>query len=185
MTSNFWHCDFKDFILAFLVDFVLISHLHGHYRSKDITQPRFHEYWIKITDDINTIDNLLTITISLYNRECAKFNGLRGIVCPVGLVPSCDCAFVDISWVRNFFSWVLRGSKIFSREYFVRPKYFLVGISWVRYVFSWLISWFKDFLLLAACERMTEIHKYFWNHAYSRSISAIVSPVYIRKVLKC
>ena len=57
--------------------------------------------------------------------------------CLVGLVSSCYRAFVGISWVQIFFSWVFRGSKIFSRGYFLDPKFFLVGISWVQNFFSW------------------------------------------------
>ena len=34
---------------------------------------------------------------------------------------------LGISWVQKFFSWVFRGSEIFSRGYFVDPKFF----SWV------------------------------------------------------
>ena len=74
-------------------------------------------------------------------------------------------------------SWIFCGSNIFSRGYFVAPKFFFVGILWLRNFFSWvfrrseiflwlfcgskffflvLISWFKDFRLLAAWERVTE-----------------------------
>ena len=42
----------------------------------------------------------------------------------VGVVPSCHCAFVGISWI--FFSWVFRGSKIFLVVH--GPKFFF---SWV------------------------------------------------------
>ena len=52
--------------------------------------------------------------------ECTKFNELCVIM---GLVPSCNNDFVDISWAH-----------IFSRKYFVGPQ-FLVGISWVQDVF--------------------------------------------------
>ena len=63
--------------------------------------------------------------------ECGKFRGSRAIVGLVGLVPSCYRAFVGNSWVQNFFSWVFRGSKSFSRRYLVDLKFFLVGISWI------------------------------------------------------
>ena len=65
----------------------------------------------------------------LHFKECAKSRGSRAIVGLVGLVPSCHRTFVGISWVPNFFSWVFRGSQIFSRGYFVGPRLFLVGIS--------------------------------------------------------
>ena len=52
------------------------------------------------------------------NIECAKFRGLCAIAVLAGLVPLCHRAFVGISWVPNFFSWVFRGSKISSREQF-------------------------------------------------------------------
>ena len=46
-------------------------------------------------------------------KECAKFPGSRAIVGIVGLVPSFNHAFLGISWVENFFSWVFRGPKVF------------------------------------------------------------------------
>ena len=62
----------------------------------------------------------------------------------VGLVPSRHRAFVgsesflvDVSWVRNFFSWVLRG-------FFVGPKFFHVGISWLLSGSSWFISTYQQ-----------------------------------------
>ena len=74
----------------------------------------------------------------------------------------------------KFFSWVFHGS-----------KFFLVGISWVQFFFSRLISWFKDFQLLAAWERVAENrNKYNSNRlCYSKSISIISSSVCIRKIL--
>ena len=51
-------------------------------------------------------------------RVCYKFSGLRTIVGFVGLVPSRHRAFVGSSWALNFFSWVFRGFKIFSRGQF-------------------------------------------------------------------
>lgn len=95
---------------------------------------------------------------------------------------------------RTYISWYFVGpnlflvgtswSNIFSRVYFVSPTFFLVSISWVQFFFSWLISWFKDFQLLAAWERMTENrNKYISNHViYSKPISTTVSSVYIREV---
>ena len=68
--------------------------------------------------------------------ECAKFCGSRAIVVLLGVVPSYYHAFVDISWVQNIFSWVYCGSQIFSRRYFVGPKFFLMGILWVQDFFS-------------------------------------------------
>ena len=41
--------------------------------------------------------------------------------------------------------WLFRGSKLFSRGYFVGPKYFLVGISWVQIIFSWVFCGSKMF----------------------------------------
>ena len=38
---------------------------------------------------------------------------------------------LDVSWVQDFFSWVIRVSKIFSRRYFVGPNFFLRDTSWV------------------------------------------------------
>ena len=48
------------------------------------------------------------------------------------LVPLCHLVFEGILWVQNFFSWVLRGSQIFSRGFFVGPRFLLVGVSWVQ-----------------------------------------------------
>ena len=42
-------------------------------------------------------------------------------------------------------SWVFRGCKMFSRGYFVGPKYFLVKTLWVQTFFSWLFRGFKMF----------------------------------------
>ena len=57
----------------------------------------------------------------------------------------CWSLFLWKLWVQNFSTWVFRGS-----------KFFLVGISWIQLFFTWLTSWFKDFQLLAAWERVTE-----------------------------
>ena len=60
------------------------------------------------------------------------------VLCHCVIVPSCLCAFVgpkflllDVSWVQDFFSWVIRVSKIFSCRYFVGPNFFLDDTSWV------------------------------------------------------
>ena len=52
------------------------------------------------------------------------------------------------SWVRNIFSWAFHGSKIFSRGYFVGPKFVFMGISWVRHFFSWVFSVGPKFYLV-------------------------------------
>ena len=62
---------------------------------------------------------------------------LKSVLNFVGRVPSCSCLrgyfvgseyfLVGISWVQSLFSWVFRGSKIFSRGYFAVPKFSLVG----------------------------------------------------------
>ena len=94
------------------------------------------------------------VNILMKSIECAKFRGSRAIVVLICLMPSCHRAFAGISWVWNFFLWVLCGSKlflvgiraseIFSRGFFVRPnffrrytwsEFFLVGISWVQLFF--------------------------------------------------
>ena len=79
--------------------------------------------------------------------ECVKFHGSRTVVGFVGLVLLCHLAFVVISWVQKFFSWISRGSKIFSRGYFMGPKSFPVGISWVQNFFWWIFRGFKIFLV--------------------------------------
>ena len=78
-------------------------------------------------------------------KECAKFRGSRAIVGLVGLVPSFYHAFLGISWIEKFFSWVFRGSKVFSRGCLVDP------IAFLR-----LISWFKDSQFSGVWERVTE-----------------------------
>ena len=79
--------------------------------------------------------------------ECAKFRGSCAIVGLLGLVPSCNRAFVGILWVQFFFSWVFRGFKIFSCGYFVGLKVFLVSISWVWNFFSRVFRGSKIFLV--------------------------------------
>ena len=53
----------------------------------------------------------------------------------MGLVPSCHRAVVG----SEFFSWLFCGSQIFSRDYIVGLKVFLVGISSVPKFFSWVL----------------------------------------------
>ena len=60
----------------------------------------------------------------------------------VGLVPL-RVSWVSLtvpSWVQTFSLWVFCGSKIYSREYFVGPKFFPVGILWVQNFFSGVLS---------------------------------------------
>ena len=59
--------------------------------------------------------------------ECVKFPGLHAIV---GLLPLCLRGYC--LGPRFFFSWVFRGSEIFSREYFLGSKFFSMDISWVQ-----------------------------------------------------
>ena len=79
--------------------------------------------------------------------ECAKFSGSCAIVGLVGLMPSYHRAFMGSSWVINFFSWLFRGSSIFSRGYFVGPQFFLVGILWVPIFFRGYFVGLKFFLV--------------------------------------
>ena len=76
--------------------------------------------------DIEYLPIILNFNILMKSIDCAKFRGSRAIVVLMGLMPSCYRAFVCISWVWNLFLWVFRGSKIFSRGYFVGLKFFLV-----------------------------------------------------------
>ena len=76
--------------------------------------------------DIEYLSIILNFNILMKSIDCAKFRGSRAIVVLMGLMPSCYRAFVCISWVWNLFLWVFRGSKIFSRGYFVGLKFFLV-----------------------------------------------------------
>ena len=111
--------------------------------------------------------------------ECGKFRRSRAIVYLVCLVPSCHDALVGVSRVRDFFSWVfrgsdiffvgIRGSKSFSRRCIMGPKFFLVSILWVQIFFSWVFcgfnffsrGWFRDskiFLSNRNKSRNAEIH---------------------------
>ena len=84
------------------------------------------------------------------NRDIfTKFRDSHAIGSLIGLLPSCQCAFVGpkfflvgFSWVQvfsheffvgsKFFSWVFHQSKIFLHGHFVGPKLFLLGISWIQ-----------------------------------------------------
>ena len=55
----------------------------------------------------------------------------------MGLVGQCHRVIVS--------SWVLRGSEIFSRGYFVGFNFFPVGVLWVLNVFSWVFRCSKIF----------------------------------------
>ena len=131
--------------------------------------------------------------------ESAKFHGSCAIVALVGLVSSLHRDFVGISWVQNFFSWLFRGPKTFSRGYFVGLKcgseifshgyfvgqnFFLVSISWIH-----LIScrWFRDSKILSCW-----LHEQEWKKQQYKNTSETtcfflnwfkqLSTLYIRKV---
>ena len=59
---------------------------------------------------------------------CEYFVGLKFLI-------------VGISWVQDFFSFVLRRSESFSHGYFAGPKFFLVCILWVQFFFPWIFRW--------------------------------------------
>ena len=48
--------------------------------------------------------------------QCAKFRESRAIMGLMGLVLSCQFAFMGISLVQKFFSWVFRGSNFFRKS---------------------------------------------------------------------
>ena len=77
--------------------------------------------------------------------ECGKLLRSRATVVLVGLVPSCHQAFVGVSWVQNFFSWVFRRFKLFSRGYFVGLNVFHVGVLCVQFFFTWVFRGSKVF----------------------------------------
>ena len=66
----------------------------------------------------------------------------------VGLMSSWHRVFGSILWVRNFFSRVFSWSKVYSRGYFVRLKFFLMGILWVQSFFSWLFRGSNFFFVM-------------------------------------
>ena len=81
-------------------------------------------------------------------NECAKFRGSPAIV---GLVPSCHRVLVSpkiflvgILLVQNILLWVFREPHIFSRGYFLSPKF--LGI-WQVSIFFVGISWIQDFFV--------------------------------------
>ena len=84
---------------------------------------------------------------ALSQIECAKFTGLRAILGLAGLVPSCHHAFVGIS-----------SNQSFSGEYYVGPKFFLVGISWFQNFLSWLFHGSKVFFSWLFCGS----NSFFW-----------------------
>ena len=118
--------------------------------------------------------------------ECGKFRRSRAIVYLVCLVPYCHDAFVGVSRVRDFFSWVFVGLKVFR-----------VGVSFVR-SFSWwifcgsesfshgyfvgLIFFLEvDFVIQRffwATETKAEMQKYISNHIlFSKTISKTIKKI--------
>ena len=104
-------------------------------------------FWTKIS----------TVYVSQAYFQIHWNNEWWGVLNSVVLAPSrvsCHCATVPSS-VQNFFSWVFRESKIFSRRYFVgpdcfscvflSPNFYLWVISWVQNFFSWIFSWVQIF----------------------------------------
>ena len=76
----------------------------------------------------------------MFQFKCVKFCESHAIVGPVGLVPSSNRAFVGISWVGNFFSWV------FCKSFF---SFFLMTNSWIQDFFS-LVFCGSNFLFIVA-----------------------------------
>ena len=129
-------------------------------------------------------------------NECAKFRGWRGAIrCLVGLVPSCHCAFVAISWIQFFFlvgiSWVqnflvgIRGSEIFSCGYFVGQNFFLVSILWTQF---FPYHWFRASENLGCWLYEPEWQKQKYQNSSQTTDSFLnwfqqLQTVYIRKVL--
>ena len=116
----------------------------------------------------------------------------------VGLVPSC---------LRGYLLDPKFFLEVFSRENFVGPKHFLICISWVYFFlegiscvqnfFSWVLRVVVFFLVgniviqrfsVVGCMKKSDRkqkyrNEYISNRAfYPKSISTIVSSVYIRKV---
>ena len=69
----------------------------------------------------------------------------------------------------EFFSWVFRGSQIFSCGYFVSPQFFHVGILQVLRFLSWAILYFSG-----VC-RMRKSSK----EVYLKFRSKFTDPLYI------
>ena len=119
----------------------------------------------------------------------------RGSCKSSGIVPPCHCRYVvgpkyflvGVSWVSGIFSWVFRGSqifflevtrgsKIFSRRYFLAPKFFLVTSKF---------SLVGNLVILSCWPHEKKVpQKYMWNWAsFSKSILTIVNSISIRKAL--
>ena len=96
---------------------------------------------------------LMIRNVMLLSAECAKFSGSHAIV--------------SHRESRDF-SWVLRGSQIFSRGFFAGPRFLLVGISWVQNFsgpvfrepknFLVGISWVQSFFLCVFCRSTIYSH---------------------------
>ena len=94
-----------------------------------------------------------------------KFRRLRANIDLMGLVLSCHCAFVRISWIQNVFSWVFRKYKQFSLAYFVDFEFFLL--------FRWSQSLSRAYFLVIKFSPLGDFTFSFWpqNKKGHRNIS--------------
>ena len=83
-----------------------------------------------------TLSNFPSHAVKMLNYVGLVTSRVSWVLCYRVIVPS---------WVRNFFSWMFRGSETFSLGCFVGPKFFLGGISWVQNFFSWVFPGSKIF----------------------------------------
>ena len=60
---------------------------------------------------------------------------------------------VECTWVRNFFSWIFRESKIFFSWLFRRSKIFFMVISCTSQTAYSIPNWFKELFVLFMLER--------------------------------
>lgn len=94
--------------------------------------------------------------VSALNSKGLVLSRVSCVLCHRASIPS---------WVREFFSWEFRGSKIFTRGYFMGLKLFLVSISWIQNFVSWVFSgskilWFS-ISYFENIEKFLILRKYF------------------------
>ena len=122
------------------------------------------------------VQSIATSVFHAYDKwECAKFRGSRAIGGLVGLVPSCNRAFVGISWDQNIFLVGTRWSETFSRGYFVGQNFFLKSILWAQF---FPYRWFRDSNILGCW-----LHEQEWQKQKYKNTSQTTYSFYIRKVL--
>ena len=100
--------------------------------SETIKSGKNNRFWKTIWKHGKQTPSKLIQNVS--NKCCTSVLSFVGLV---GLVLSFHSTLLVFSWVQNIFSWVFRGSNIFSSGYFVGVEFFS-GYTWVRNFLSWV-----------------------------------------------